>query len=760
MGPKKDRYPQVGPRDWMNRNGWYAKEGGVWEKDSKGKINTPTPKGVSVGTTTYQDWEHRPVSKKKLTKQEQEIEELRRQQANTTPIGYQPNVQQYIRNQLANRYPILANTIGYPVVAAARMTDPTYSYTQGQSGYAAFPGAGQAIIDAESVLPVARGIYNTLPTPKVPKGYSGPMLTDLVPEELPLHPGTNFPVGYIKRNVKGNTPMPYMTEVPTLNKEQQILQSFGLDPFVTKKPLPPTSIQKDVFTEEGISTYDNRAFVTPNPYGKGEPFKVGYKAEYPHETEYYPVSTRGEQYPVTAKEWYSVDPSDYLAGEEAVMKKDVSKGVEDVLNRSYNQYIDFGIKTPFQRMINAEQGRKDQIPESLLPTVRQQNKYGGSINIQDMKKKYEHGGYHGVLPQVMPGMYPGNIPIVMNQHATEPMYVDVPAYAHGGFYQKPGYFYNGHSMVKNKGTGTYSQDGYYFERGGYPHPLNTPFDTFEMGGYTHPLDVPFDEFKKGGIHIKPENRGKFNALKKRTGKTTEELTHSKNPLTRKRAIFAQNAAKWKHEMGGPVNPFHPLRQFAQGGVTDENPIGGATTFTGENPAGMSTTAPTQNSYDPSTDANNPVNQNLPMPQQGGYAAAQEGVWDETGTTDAQPEEDQDMQAPMQTKRNGALNWGSAILGVGTGILGAASMLHDKYQNRKVQQQWIRDQNKSDNLPTMINSMSKGTYDQFGNMPYNNMSQSPNIRTMKNGGYVKGSTHELSEQEINNLLRQGYKIQRL
>jgi hypothetical protein len=52
-----------------------------------------------------------------------------------------------------------------------------------------------------------------------------------------------------------------------------------------------------------------------------------------------------------------------------------------------------------------------------------------------------------------------------------------------------------------------------------------------------------------GIHIKPENKGKFNALKARTGKSTEELTHSKNPLTRKRAIFAQNAAKWKHEDG-------------------------------------------------------------------------------------------------------------------------------------------------------------------------------------------------------------------
>jgi hypothetical protein len=53
-------------------------------------------------------------------------------------------------------------------------------------------------------------------------------------------------------------------------------------------------------------------------------------------------------------------------------------------------------------------------------------------------------------------------------------------------------------------------------------------------------------YAEGGIHIKPENKGKFNATKARTGKTTEELTHSKNPLTRKRAIFAQNAKKWKH----------------------------------------------------------------------------------------------------------------------------------------------------------------------------------------------------------------------
>lgn len=74
-----------------------------------------------------------------------------------------------------------------------------------------------------------------------------------------------------------------------------------------------------------------------------------------------------------------------------------------------------------------------------------------------------------------------------------------------------------------------------------------------------PLDLsPLYDFlpkADSGIHINPANKGKFNATKKRTGKTTEELTHSKNPLTRKRAIFAQNAAKWHHaDDGDTITP--------------------------------------------------------------------------------------------------------------------------------------------------------------------------------------------------------------
>ena len=68
-----------------------------------------------------------------------------------------------------------------------------------------------------------------------------------------------------------------------------------------------------------------------------------------------------------------------------------------------------------------------------------------------------------------------------------------------------------------------------------------------------------------GIHIKKENRGKFTETKKRTGKTTEELTHSKNPLTRKRAIFAQNSRKFKHGDGGEVHKPNGHRSILDNG---------------------------------------------------------------------------------------------------------------------------------------------------------------------------------------------------
>ena len=67
------------------------------------------------------------------------------------------------------------------------------------------------------------------------------------------------------------------------------------------------------------------------------------------------------------------------------------------------------------------------------------------------------------------------------------------------------------------------------------------------------------KFKDGGsIHIKKENKGKFTAAAKRAGMGVQEYARkvlkdpNASPTLKKRANFARNAAKWKHEDGGEI----------------------------------------------------------------------------------------------------------------------------------------------------------------------------------------------------------------
>lgn len=75
------------------------------------------------------------------------------------------------------------------------------------------------------------------------------------------------------------------------------------------------------------------------------------------------------------------------------------------------------------------------------------------------------------------------------------------------------------------------------------------------------------KFKNGsGIHIKKSNRGKFTSYC--GGKVTDECIrrgkNSSDPKIRKRATFAANARKWKHEKGG--------KAFVNGvSILDSNP---------------------------------------------------------------------------------------------------------------------------------------------------------------------------------------------
>ena len=87
------------------------------------------------------------------------------------------------------------------------------------------------------------------------------------------------------------------------------------------------------------------------------------------------------------------------------------------------------------------------------------------------------------------------------------------------------------------------------------HPHLQP--VYRVGSLAVP-NTPF--YKSGGpIKIKKKNRGKFTASAKAAGKSVQQHARDvvNNPnsteLQRKRAQFALNAKKWKHEDGGVIN---------------------------------------------------------------------------------------------------------------------------------------------------------------------------------------------------------------
>ena len=82
-------------------------------------------------------------------------------------------------------------------------------------------------------------------------------------------------------------------------------------------------------------------------------------------------------------------------------------------------------------------------------------------------------------------------------------------------------------------------------------------DNIKAAGQNRQYALPnlgLNTFAKGGkIHIKPENRGKFTALKERTGKSATWFKEHGTPAQKKMATFELNARKWKHDDGGNLN---------------------------------------------------------------------------------------------------------------------------------------------------------------------------------------------------------------
>lgn len=73
------------------------------------------------------------------------------------------------------------------------------------------------------------------------------------------------------------------------------------------------------------------------------------------------------------------------------------------------------------------------------------------------------------------------------------------------------------------------------------------------------VDLGQPMYKSGGkIYIKPSHRGKFTALKKRTGKSASWFKAHGTPAQKKMATFALNAKKWKHDDGGHLYQYGDL----------------------------------------------------------------------------------------------------------------------------------------------------------------------------------------------------------
>lgn len=123
----------------------------------------------------------------------------------------------------------------------------------------------------------------------------------------------------------------------------------------------------------------------------------------------------------------------------------------------------------------------------------------------------------------------------------------------------------------------YVQSGDYWGLSRYYYPHS--FDRAVERGDTLHMSIPdaeaftrqykeyypgFDQYSSGGkIHIKPENRGKFTALKERTGHSATWFKEHGTSSQKKMATFALNSRHWRHDNGGFLHTYKEDYQLGQ-----------------------------------------------------------------------------------------------------------------------------------------------------------------------------------------------------
>ncbi len=277
------------------------------------------------------------------------------------------------------------------------------------------------------------------------RGISKKVAKKLADDVMP-HSG-NFPAAYTK-GVRGNTPMPTVTEVPPLSAEDKVYQSFGIKPRGTRPQMSDEEIERrmqawedytlDEFhgsppTEKEIEQsyidarnrahkehirwhrndekkYNVPMFSTKGPSKKGEIFEQGRFHD-------------GNPTPYPVKDWV-FNPSGKDVGK--VITEPSSALVQGKGNLNYilpERYTNFGPVTPYQRKYEGKG-----MPKSLIPNELQQNQYGGAI----MKKKQK--AKNGKVLKAEKGAVASNL--LDNPMGQTPTGMSVPMY--NNMYGQPG----------------------------------------------------------------------------------------------------------------------------------------------------------------------------------------------------------------------------------------------------------------------------------------------------------------------------------
>ena len=278
----------------------------------------------------------------------------------------------------------------------------------------------------------------------------------------------------------------------------------------------------------------------------------------------------GERFPVVDEPVQGFDFSNYLEKSYSKNKRDKIKNVYGIINPDEEYYIDSKYKGLVEELAKNKHHFYDNADELTLDTDIDNTKAGyrddvanfvhqfgvdegGNPVVHDadvydfLPKDYNYGDESSLvrgLVRAEAGLFNSvGTPYIIRQEWQPVTFGDPTRFSQG----INEYLENMTEEDIAKATGTGFIEPSYITDGGAPIKILRTQE--ESKGRRRGLGGEL--YSKGGrIYIKPKNRGKFTALKKRTGKSASWFKAHGTPAQRKMATFALNARKWKHGEGG------------------------------------------------------------------------------------------------------------------------------------------------------------------------------------------------------------------